>query len=165
MFCMFRFCNIGRGPMFQKYTTVETLDNISMTCVVEAWCYHFCWFLCNLFRPSDKSFTLIHRTSHMFIVWCPCCIDFRISFTNITVITATVLLSSSKCECCLERNWFPKKSTFWRKTFTAGASAVLISIWWAIFLIIPSTIKSFMFCLYDDSYDDWTFTYQSPHSL
>ena len=69
----------------------------------------FCWFLCNLFWPSDKSFTSIHRTSHMFILWCPCCVDFRISSTNITVITATVLLSSSKCECCLERNWFPKK--------------------------------------------------------
>ena len=80
MFSMFRFCNIFRSPMFQKYTAVETLDNISMTCVVEAWCYHFWWFLCNLFRPSDESFTSTHRTSHMFIIWCPSYVDFRISF-------------------------------------------------------------------------------------
>ena len=98
MFPVFHVRPVCAWPAFQRNSAMETLNNISTTCVVESWRNHLFRFLNHLFWPTVESCHSVCSICHRSIVRCPCAIQHNINFS-----------SRVECKCRLYHHWFPQK--------------------------------------------------------
>ena len=146
MFPVFHVWPVCAWPVFQRNTAMETLNNISTTCVVESWRNHLFRFLNHLFWPAVESCHSVCRICHQSIVRCPCAIRHNINFS-----------SRVECKCRLYHHWFPQKiyclmnhilSTFFSSThfyLIRHFQRFCWNIYFLLFYIIKSWCNSFSY--------------------